>query len=293
MLHLEFAIEPSQIKSIADLQLIESRFGYDKGALITSLPNAWCKEVMDRLGHLDTQINAITDFISSLKSKSLFRSQRAQAGADWLAIATSTHQAKPFHRVIEKSLNSPPELLGDINLLRDCDFSLNTQVACDAPTLALASEALLLNAEKVTIVDPYLCMSKPGAKKTLLEMMRICQKSHVDFHVFSEDNRIANWSTVVVPKLEAFKRQLPNNIKLHCYAMDDDNTNFLHQRSVFTGKGGLIYDRGFTESPDHDQRRILMPIQFMGQVALEQNSLEYNEASQSENYIICKPVWHS
>jgi hypothetical protein len=293
MLHLEFAIEPSQIKSIADLQLIESRFGYDKGALITSLPNAWCAEVLARLGHLDTQIGAITDFISSLKSKSLFRSQRTQTGADWLAIANSAHQAKPFHRVIEKSLNSPPELLSDINLLRDCDFSLNTRVACDASTLALASEALLLNAEKVTIVDPYLCINKAGTKKTLLEMMRLCQKGRVDFHVFSEENRIADWDRTFLPKLERLKNELPRNIKLHWYAMDDDNTNFLHQRSVFTGKGGLIYDRGFTEPNDHDQKRVLMPVQFMGQVALEQNSLEYNEASQSENYSICKPVWHS
>lgn len=49
MLHLEFAISPSAVNTLSDLTIIQSRFGYAKGALVSQFPKGWFREVIERL----------------------------------------------------------------------------------------------------------------------------------------------------------------------------------------------------------------------------------------------------
>ena len=78
MLHNEFAIDPSQIQSLNDIRLLEARFGFDKGSLISGFPKAWFKEVAERITRLVStqQADNVTDELQLLKSNSLVNFNR-------------------------------------------------------------------------------------------------------------------------------------------------------------------------------------------------------------------------
>ena len=49
MLHLEFAVAPTEVNSLADLALLDARLGFDRGAVLSGFPKAWFREVSDQL----------------------------------------------------------------------------------------------------------------------------------------------------------------------------------------------------------------------------------------------------
>ena len=216
MRHLEFAIEPLCIRDLRDLKYLESRFGFAKGALISNLPTSWYSTVAQRLVLDLGQVNQtrLTQLLKDIKTKCLYKSGRNGLGNNWLDTALQNHTAWPFHRIIEGSLNEPPIKLNCLDELGDNDFEGIQAVLRDAQSLANASKALLIGAEKVTIVDPFLCPNKAGSRKTLLRMMELCEKSSIKFHVFCEDDNIAHWTRHCIDALNNFKRQIPSNITL-------------------------------------------------------------------------------
>ena len=295
MLHNEFAIDPAQIQSLNDIRLLEARFGFDKGALISGFPKAWFKEVADRITRLVSgqQADNVTDELQLLKSNAVVNFNRVYNPPNWLSAVNNSNQIKPFHRIVEHTLAQPPEQIANINALKNADFSVTPQIIRSAQVLSRAAEGILFNAEKVSIIDPFICITGRGYKTTLLEMMRLCQKQNVSFHVFCEDEGKADWERTRKPALENFKRELPDNIDLNWYSLSDGDNGYLHQRSIFTAKGGIIYDRGFSQPGDIDQRNTLMDINLMPLATLEQKSGEFNEIIQSPNFTLVHPVWGS
>lgn len=294
MIHLEFAIDPEQIKDFRDLQLLESRFGFDKGALLSCFPKEWYRTVAEKLNRTttDNQIDRVTDRLSSLKSRSLFSSGREYQGGTWLGAANQSHAERPFHRIVEDTLNQPPELVSKFDLLEEDDFSVPAQILRTADALANASKALLIGAEKVTIIDPFFCLTKSGYRKTLLAMMALCIKKSVTFHIFSEEDGKPAW-VVRNAQLDSFKNEMPGNIKLIFYCISDNDNGYIHPRAIFTGKGGIIYDRGFSEPGDRDQRGTPTDINLMSNAMHQQKSSDYNEVSQSAFFALVRPVWKS
>lgn len=295
MRHLEFAIEPQRIRDLRDLKYLESRFGFSKGALISNLPTSWYSTVAGRLYQDLGQVNQIrlTQLLKDIKAQCLYKSGRNGTGEDWLEIALQNHEAWPFHRIIEETLNEPPVKINCIDELGNNDFEGVQATLRDAQSLADTSKALLIGAEKVTIVDPYLCPSKVGSRETLLRMMRLCEKQAIEFHIFCEDDHIANWSRNCVEALNGFKQQIPNNIRLLWSNLQDDNTGFLHRRMIFTGKGGLVYDRGFAQPNDHDQRQVTTPVMLMESPDVEQSAIDYNLAQLNPILSLVNPTWFS
>ncbi|WP_324033384.1 hypothetical protein [Aeromonas caviae] len=294
MLHLEFAISPNQIRNMADLNLLEARFGFDKGAVLSRFPKGWFGEVSRHLTALlnEQHIDRATEKLRRIKESRLVSFNRQYTGALWHEAAATSHQAQAFHRIVDGVTDDRPHYVSDWQSLEDDDFVPNTQYERDAASLAGAAKALLLDAEKVTIYDNYLCPTRPGCLNTLSKMMSHCQKAEVELHVFAEEegkqdrNQRNN-------NLTQFSAQLPANIRLFWYWLDDAGNGLLHQRGLFTGKGGLVYDRGFEEPRDLDQRRTPTTITPMPRDLLEDRSRLFNPAQLGAGLSLVGSVWQS
>ncbi len=293
MLHLEFAISPAQIRNISDLTRLEDRLGFEKGAVLSRFPKSWLRDVSH---HFSTtlsgqQLARATEKLEKIKNARLVSFGRSYDGDTWSAAAETSHQVSPFHRIVDGVKSERPCYVLDLDGLEENDFHFNTQFERTAIVLAKAAKALLLDAEKVTLYDNYLCPTKNGHKNTLQEMMRLCQKT-VEFHVFSEiDNKPTR--EVREQSLEQFRGILPENIKLFWYWVDDDGSGLLHQRGLFTGKGGLIYDRGFEEPNDLEQRRTPTTITTMPRALLEDRARLFNPAQLGAGLSLVESAWQS
>ncbi len=293
MLHLEFAISPDQIRNMADLNLLEARLGFDKGAVLSRFPKNWFKEVSDRLNAAlnGQQLDRATEKLRRIKESRLVSFNRPYAGAAWHEAAATSHQTQPFHRVVDGVTDNRPHYISDWQNLEDGDFAFNTQFNREATSLAGAAKALLMDAEKVTIYDNYICPTRHGCRETLLEVMRLCQKP-VELHVFSEEDRKPD-RALLEQALEHFKRDLPANISLFWYWLNDAGNGLLHQRGLFTGRGGLIYDRSFDEPGDLDQRRTLTTVTPMPRDLLEDRARLFNPAQLGGGLSLVGTEWKS
>ncbi|WP_341489233.1 hypothetical protein WAX86_05465 [Photobacterium damselae subsp. damselae] len=294
MLHLEFAVAPSQINSLMDLVILEARMGYEKGAVLSRFPRAWFREVSQQLNaELDgTKLDRATEKLRALQSSKLVSFGRTFDGDDWVEAARNSHDAKLFHRLVEESFNDRPVFVPSLIELEDADFAYVSRYTRDAESLASAASGLLFGAEKVTLYDPYICATKVGSRKTLLELMKLCKKGEVEFHVFSEEDRKPAWELTEQALVE-FRDTMPENVRLYWYCADDQGSGFLHSRGLFTAKGGLIYDRGFSEPGAMEQRQELTEIIPMPNELLQAKANCYNTSLQYEDFKLVRDVWFS
>ncbi|HCG8630500.1 TPA: hypothetical protein NJ564_000378 [Vibrio parahaemolyticus] len=294
MLHLEIAVSPSEIRSLQDLALLEARLGFDKGTVLSSFPKIWFRQVAEQLQAANDGINKhrLTERLRRFKDGKIVAFNRRYEGQSWAEAARASHDDEWFHRLVEESFNDQPVYVNAITGLDDDDFQFVTRYPRYAENLAEAAKALLIGAEKVTIYDPYICLTKNGYKKTLLAMMSLCRKAQVEFHIFSEEDGKQDWA-VREATLEAFKANMPENILLYWYCANDDGSGFLHPRGLFTAKGGLIYDRGFEEPNDRTQHDKLTDITPMSRHMLEEKSASYNTAKQYVDFQLVREVWVS
>ncbi|MFV0511307.1 MAG: hypothetical protein ACK5M8_18965 [Shewanella algae] len=292
MLHLEIAVAPEQVRDLADLNLLEARIGFDKGAVLSRFPAKWYAHVSRNLAGQGGHVDRVTEKLKSIKESRLIGFGRAFDGENWSMAAQRSHEVQPFHRVIDGVSDERPYFINDLQLMGDVDFQFETQYPKDALSLANAARALLTDAEKVTLFDNFICPTRAGCVKTLTEMMHLCTKAEVEFHVFAEEEgKPARAERDQA--LDDLKAHLPAHIKLYWYWLDDDGSGHLHQRGLFTGKGGLIYDRGFEEPNDHLQRSVLTDITPMPQLTLGAKVRDFNPAQLSPPLSLVDMPWQS
>ncbi|NLU99235.1 hypothetical protein B6N13_14210 [Marinomonas sp. UCMA 3892] len=293
MLHLEFAVSPEQVRSIHDINLLEARFGFHKGALISLFPKKWIKSCLDSLTGNEIERKQFVEKITANKDILLSNFGRNYgAYQDWSEAAWVSHSERSFHKLIDRNMRENNIYLDSIQSIADNDMSYSTMFPRCADSLALAARALLLNAEKVTLYDPYFDISNNGCKKTLKAMMEICQKPDVEFHIYAKEGKLSAWR-IMQPAFESFMVNMINERKLFFYSVDDNGSGFMHDRGLFTVKGGLIYDRGFLEPHDHTQREELTNIIPMPISMLEAKSKSFNEAGDDHGDFVVVNKWAS
>ncbi|MBO2552369.1 hypothetical protein ACLKZ7_02345 [Shewanella algae] len=293
MLHLEIAVAPEQVRTLADLNLLEARIGFDKGAVLSRFPAKWYAQVAQHLAGQDGHVDRITEKLKRIKESRLVGFGRAFDGDSWGAAAQRSHQVQPFHRVVDGVSNERPHFINDLQLMDDVDFQYQTQYPRDAQSLAKAARALLTDAEKVTVFDNYICPTKPGCVQTLTQMMQSCTKTEVEFHVFAKEDENKPRRSEREQALDDLKAHIPAHVKLYWYWLDDNGSGHLHQRGIFTAKGGLIYDRGFEEPNNHLQRAVLTNITPMPQTMLETKARDFNPAQLSPPLALVGMPWQS
>lgn len=288
MLHKEFAIDPAQIQELNDIRLLESRFGYDKGSLISAYPPGWLKVVAKQMESLtnDHQPDIITEELRELKHHSVANFGRSYyAGKAWADSAAVSHKKQPFHRLVESSLDTPPQCVTSIYDLKNPDFEVAHQTFRSATALADAALLLLMSAEKVTLIDPYFCLTKPGYRNTLIELMKRCKKKSVCFHVFTEDERKDSWKDKREPALNNFvQKQMPKNCSLNWYSISDGGSSYIHARGLFTAKGGIKFDRGFEAPSAKHQQKTHADVEIMSVSQWQQKVDDYNEVQLPDKF---------
>lgn len=294
MFYKEFAIEPSQIKTIADLRWLEARFGYEKGALVSAFPGRWIRAVLESIkaSNEEGELDVLTELLGDLKSKVLHRYSRNFNGESWVASAQLSHDEKPFHRIIQASQFEPPVWVDSLYKLGEHDFDIIPSCQRSSEAMANIAETLLVNAEKVILVDPYACPTKVGFNKTLLALMEKCNKEAIEFIVFSEEEGKPDW-TLRIKALESLNKQLPQNITLAWASINDGGTGVIHPRALFTAKGGINYDRGFEEPRDNAQREEMNLLNLLSRSHLEDFAKKYNISQPLAPLELVQPVWRS
>jgi len=302
MLHREFAIDPALFRRIEDLQVLDGRFGFDNGAMISRFPKGWYAQVVEGLKAqlTDKQVDTISDQLQWIKNNMLVALDRGYSGDPWSESATISHHERPFHRVLSEDLDDSPIFLKNWNQLTPRDFHLTPIAKRTAESISALSEMLLHSAERVTLVDPYAKITDRGFQKTLKALMAKCRKAAVSFLVISEeipeghrDYEKHGWELMGLPAIEQFKRDIPENITLKWLSLDDGGTGELHDRFIFTSKGGIVFGRSFAEPAELDQKEASFSINLMSLAQLEIYSKQYNEYQISEPLSMVRPIWSS
>lgn len=302
MLHREFAIDPALFKRIEDLRILDGRFGFDNGAMISRFPKGWYSQVVEGLKAqlTDKQVDSISDQLKLIQNNMLVAMGRGYEGESWPESASNSHYERPFHRVLSEDLDDAPIFLKHWDQLSPKDFEVVPLAKRTAESISGLSEMLLYAAERVTLVDPYARITDRGFRKTLKELMGKCRKSHVSFTVISEEVPEGDrgyerhgWELMGLPEIERFKRDIPENITLKWLSLDDGGTGELHDRFIFTSKGGIVFGRSFAEPAELDQKEASFSINLMSLAQLEIYSKQYNEYQISEPLNLVRPVWSS
>ncbi|PJE78567.1 hypothetical protein CI610_02497 [invertebrate metagenome] len=123
--------------------------------------------------------------------------------------------------------------------------------------------------------------------------MECCKKDHVRFYVFAEEDKKSDWENSRLIAIKEFQSTIPDNIELNWGCVSDNHSGFLHERVLFTGKGGIRYDRGFEEPNDIGQRETPTKVSPVSSKALIQNSEDYNKTQSSKNVVLVRKIWSS
>lgn len=277
MLYREFAVEPKHIGFLSDLKLIEARFGYDKGSLISAFPTTWFRDVLVKLqaNSNGSQLDKLTDTLKLIKQKSIHTYGRAYAGNSWCDAAITSHRTQPFHRIIDPSLTISDVYRNSLYELIDDDFELIPNCKRLSTEMARVAQELLVQAEKIVIVDPFAKPNIVGYRKTILEMTKLPRGQSVELIIFSEEEKQDSYE-IRKAHLISLSKELPTKIKLTWCFISDNDRGDIHPRVLFTSKGGIKFDRGFQEPNDYDQRNAPNYISVLTRAQLEKFTLDYN-----------------
>lgn len=282
MLFAEFAINPNEITSVAHLAMLKTNFDFSRGSLISAFPNSWYSKVFDNLNqHLtDKDKSRATELLQGIKSYSLVKSERDYAGDNWAEAALVAHQQSPFYCIVGSLHNKPPEYLSSFEQLFTFDFEKLGSIDVFRLPHALLEPLgpLLRGSAKLRLVDPYLCPSNKHLPDVLKSIMNNREGRKFEIEIYSDEKRAEEGFEVNFSRLIG---ELPPNVTLSWFLLNDEGTGKLHQRLFFTEKGGVIFDRGFIVPNPHEQRQVPTSLRTMTKLQINNADRDYNSSQQT------------
>lgn len=278
MLFAEFAVNPVQVNSIEKLVLLKASFDFSRGALISAFPNSWLRQVDEQLidGFTDLQRKKVSSLLTTLRDRALIKSGRAYEGDSWPQAARFSGEQKPFFSIVGSDTHAPPEHFSAVEMLEQLDFEAlgSIDVPRQAPALIRPIAPILTGASKIRLVDPYACPTKPNVIIVLHALFEVLNGKRCEIEVYSKE--IAD-KTLVTSHFRQLVRQLPANITLNWFWLNDEGAGQLHQRLLFTEKTGVIFDRGFIEPTAHEQRQTTTNLRTMNKTQVDNATRDYND----------------
>lgn len=279
MLFAEFAVNPDQINSLDDLAKLKTSFDFSRGTLISAFPKNWLVLLDQRLAGNLSQIQKqrMVALLTVLRGRAVVKSGREYIGVNWLQAAHAVSDQKPFYSIVGSDTNAPPRHLTSLEQLELIDFeSLGSiDVLRNAQALIEPVAPLLLTSSKLRLVDPYACPSKPSVTTVLRALFDVIGTKQCTVEIFSEE---AAAKHLVEDHFRRLIRQLPDNVGLVWFVLNDGGTSQLHQRLLFTERGGVIFDRGFIEPHAHEQRQVNTNLRTMNKTQVDNATRDYNDA---------------
>ncbi|MGP9800504.1 hypothetical protein [Rheinheimera sp. NSM] len=278
MLFAEFAVNPVQVDSIDKLAMLKGSFDFSRGALICTFPNSWVRQVNDQLtdGLNDMQRKRVTSLLTTLRDRALIKSGREYVGDNWHQAARLVSEEKPFFSIVGSDNHAPPQHLSSIELLEHVDFEAlgSIDVPRQAADLIRPLAPLLIGAAKIRLVDPYACPTKANVTAVLKALFDVLNGRRCAIEIYSEE---AADFDLVKAHFRQLLQHLPENINLSWFWLNDGDTGQLHQRLLFTERGGVIFDRGFIEPNAREQRQVSTNLRTMTKTQVDNATRDYND----------------
>ncbi len=282
MLFAEFAINPNEITSVAHLAMLKTNFDFSRGALISAFPKSWYSDVFENIKqHLSDKDTArVTELLQGIKSSSLVKSEREYAGDNWANAALVAHQQFPFYCIVGALDHNPPEYLSTFEQLFTFNFEKigSIDVLRQPHALVEPLGPLLRGSAKLRLVDPYLCPSNKHLPDVLKSIMNNREGRKFEIEIYSDEKRAEEGFEVNFSRLIG---ELPPNVTLSWFLLNDEGTGKLHQRLFFTEKGGVIFDRGFIVPNPHEQRQVPTSLRTMTKLQINNADRDYNSSQQT------------
>ena len=261
-MYFEYAVEPAAIGSSWDrFKYIFEKFGFDKGRLVSRMPEKWEKKVIaaaKEAGVPNIKMASIIDRLRGSKRLCVVDFGRSyDSDLDWLENALSEHGRIPFHAIVATNGNNACK---DLVALDDFDegnglvYAPTSQnVPRTAGDIADALFPLVLAAKEVDIVDPYFDLRPQkgdytGPLSALLRKLAAakCPAKVIRIHFGTRDSRPPDHLLAQeAPKLT--NGLIPPGFVLQLYEWAEKaGGEDFHDRFVLADCGGLMIGAGLS-----------------------------------------------
>ena len=270
----EYAVEPQAVAvSLDRFQNVISRFGFEKGRLISDFPQKkWCRLVrlaMEEYGLEGGEKKRINEELTEIKKKGRvfrFPGRSNEDHEDWLQNAIVENERDAFAKIIsrESSLELPNLIF--VEKMDDTDFKTESHVERNIDNLLSVSHMLLRFSSSIDIIDPYIRidrLSKDKNTRTLLNKFLTVVKERsgpYKFRIHFRESRVP---------IEHIRGNLFGNnsrrifnflpdgmsIEMFCWRKREDSNLPFHDRYLLGNKGGISLGAGF--EPKMGEKTIL------------------------------------
>jgi len=268
-MHAVFGIEPRAISNYADLRYVVEKFGFSKGLLIAPYPSKWQKYVLDACkerGIGDIEYARVVERLAQIKSDRLVKFGLAyDASRGWIENATAQETLGQFDALLVRDDLGIPNAYR-VDAVPEAVFEKNRERRVPRQAQALAAESvhLLRNCKWLTLVDPYFNPQQSRIKvlDALVALITSSEASQLPISIHIAQSKCPVHAGQFIE--DAFRNGLRDycgSVSLKIYRWDDAVLEFdMHARYLLTDLGGMRYDRGFVEPPEHDKREMLTDV---------------------------------
>ena len=260
----EYAVEPHAVAASLDrFQNVISRFGFEKGRLISDFPQKnWCRLV--RLAIEENRLEKgerkrVFEELAEVKKKGRvfrFPGRSNEDRGDWLQNAIAENERDAFTKIIlrESSLELPNLIF--VEKMADADFKTESHVKRNIDDLLSVSHMLLRFSSRIDIIDPYIRidrLSKDQNTRTLLNKFLTVVKKRSGPHKFRihfRESRVPMEhirGNLCGNNSRRIFNFLPDgmNIEMFCWRKREDSNLPFHDRYLLGNKGGISLGAGF------------------------------------------------
>ena len=259
----EYAVEPQAVATSWDrFQNIISRFGFEKGKLISDFPQRdWSHQVRlatEKNGLGEKERKQISEGLDKAKRESKVRrfGRSFDNNLKWLQNAVKENERKSFAKIIARESEVCSANVIFVENVDDENFKIDTHVKRDVDSLLSVSDMLLRFSSRIDIIDPYIRidrLSKDRNTRVLLNKFLNVVKGKSEsyrFRIHFRDSRVPiehirdNLFRGNPRKLFDFV-PVGMSIEMFCWRKRVNSNLPFHDRYLLGNKGGISLGAGF------------------------------------------------
>jgi hypothetical protein len=274
MLFGEIAIHPDCLEPTIDrLVDLDSKFGFNRGALISNLPRRMWAEFKQKVvtelieaGGLESKV--AEDILERLEHAFVKFGRTDLNSQNWLVDINNLHAQVSFHTIVSKcggentchyiQLNEKLQNLGDDKITPK-----------EAAKFIGEAFPLIKVSKTISFIDPYISIVKENDiwKSTYIHFFRCLfaklaengARKVVEIHKEDRTKQKNGELTSVEQQKMLFTEFLteicPENVEVKVFWWDDKGTSAFHARHIISEIGAIKFDSGFPQPHDLDKRR--------------------------------------
>jgi hypothetical protein len=285
----EYAVEPQAIgSSWQNFRYLIEKFGFDRGRLISRLPNKWEKKVIQsakEAGVPDIRLASIIERLRQSKMQVADFGRTYDSDKSWIDNALTEHARAPFHAIVALAgTEGNAAVLPLADLDEQHALFISTQdraVARDARAIADALSGLLRVSSRILFVDPFFDPFNARYKNTLRECLGVVAAHNpaavCEIHYRFHHNKPAN-SDLEANIGRMLAGMIPANmtIAFYCWKEKEGGADF-HARYLLTEHGGIGVDAGFSAEGGHQESDMHLMSLLLSQARLKMFARDSND----------------